>query len=166
MIILENTMSLAEFAPSPLRKSTYDLLLLLSLHESIHRVLRDYRNDGPDKAIFFEWLSEFYIDRVEDYFDGIQHYGRADDFIEEILLTAPTVRNTNEGTALVDPKKITADIIGTRSEVLQDWMDIMKTVPEEHIRLNQIVLLHQTKGWAANIASEVTIAEADIGAFE
>lgn len=167
MIILENNMAMAEFASSPIRKGTFDLLLLLSLHESIHRVLRYYQDIGQDREVSFEWLSEYFTDRVEDFFDGYQHYGRADDFIEELLMTAPTVRNTVEGTALVDPQKVASDIIKMRSEVLLDWIDVMKNAPEDHESLKQIVLFQQTKGWAADIASDAVVpSERDIGAFE
>ena len=167
MIILESSMTMATSQPSPLRKGSFDLLLLLSLHESIHRVLRDYKDSGRDKQVSMEWLREFFVDRIA-FFDGIQyHFGRADDFIEDLLKTSPTMRKTDEGTALVDTQSVAADIINTRSEVLLDWIDIMSKVPDDHIGLQQTILLFKTKAWTADMETDSTTnADADIGAFE
>ena len=42
--LLANSIANLEFKPSPIRRGTFDLLELLSLHESIHRVLRAYKD--------------------------------------------------------------------------------------------------------------------------
>lgn len=173
MIALTSKMSMETFAPNPLRKTTFDLLLLLALHESIHRVLREYRDsaDEIEKAVSFEWLREYYTDRVDDYFDGFQYLGRAEDFIEELLLVPPSVINIDGGTrtAVVDTQKIASDLVEMRSLVFLDWRDIIQRVPEEHVALRQCVLVQQAKGWAENIASSELDAvggEDSLGAFE
>ena len=174
MIALTSKMAMDTFAPNPLRKTTFDLLLLLALQESIHRVLREYRDSGDEieKAVSFEWLREYYTDRVDDYFDGFQYLGRAEDFIEELLLVPPSVINIDGGTrtAVVDTQKIASDLVEMRSLVFLDWRDIIQRVPEEHVALRQCVLVQQAKGWAENIASSELDAavggEDSLGAFE
>lgn len=49
-------------ASLPLRKGNFDLTILLVTQESVHRVLRQYRED--DEKVAFEWLLEFYSERV------------------------------------------------------------------------------------------------------
>jgi len=165
MMMLNNNMAMAEFAPSPLRKGNFDLLMLLSLHESVHRVLREYNDLGDEKEVSFAWLRDYFVDRV-DFFDGCQRYGRADDFIEEMLMTAPTMKNTATHTELVDPLAITSDILRMRSEVLLDWKDIVARVPADHMGLKKSLLTQQSMGWAADRATEAATADSDMRAFE
>ena len=105
---------------SPYRKSNFDLLLLLSTQESVHRVLNSYRdssssnkNDGEDDAVrpeTFEWLLEFYKDNVMEYFDGHQTYARSEDFLEKMLTSPRTLIETksmnDDDDAWVDPARI------------------------------------------------------------
>lgn len=122
MIILTDNMAMQGFVSSPIRKGNFDLLQLLSLHESIHRVLREYKELGQEKEVAFAWLRDYFAERTEDYFDGCQNYGRADDFVSSLLKTAPSVSSTN----LVDPLAIATDILMMRSEVLMDWKYIVE----------------------------------------
>lgn len=173
MMSLTNVMAMEKYkeireCSSPLRKGTYDLLLLLSLHESIHCVLRGYKDSGDDKEVSFNWLRGYYTERVSEFFDGFQYYGRSEDFVEELLMIPPSVKNTDEGTTVVDTKKVASDIIKMRSDVLMSWRNIIEEVPNEHIGLRQCVLVQQAKGWAEDLASDTSTlsAEENLGAFQ
>lgn len=60
---------------SPFRKGSFDLLYNLCTQASIHRLLHLLRERGDDANL--DWLLDFYVDRVETYFDGDVPYGRA-----------------------------------------------------------------------------------------
>ena len=143
-----NNLAFDKFASSPFRKSSFDLLQLLSLQEAIHRMLREYMAQGESKEVSFQFLREFYIERVSSHFDGYQRYGRADDFLEELLLTAPSVRTSDSYMELIDPHSIACDIVETRSDVLLDWKQEMMNVPNDHIQLKKMLLTRQMGGWA------------------
>lgn len=165
MQILNNHMSMETFAPSPLRKGSYDLLILLSLHESIHRLLREYKFDGEKKAVSFAWLRDFFVEKVDESFDGKVNYGSGEDFIEEVLVSAPSVKTIEGGIVeLVDPKAIACDIIRTRSEVLSDWREILEQVPEFHIDLRKKLLSKQINEVGKD--EDTTDSFECIGAFE
>ncbi len=164
MRILNDHMAMAKVPPSPLRKGNYDLLQLLSLHEAVHRQLREYKDQGDEKSVSFAWLRDFFVENVEEYFDGLVRLGSADDFIEEMLRTFPKVKQTDDGKMeLVDPKAIASDIIHTRSEVLLDWKVVLQQTPQFHIGLRKKILSEQMK-------TETELVEDDdfefIGAFE
>eukprot|EP00978_Attheya_sp_CCMP212_P008044 scaffold18738_cov57-Attheya_sp.AAC.4 len=128
---------------SPFRKGNFDLMLLLLTQESIHRVLRGFQD--ADERVPFEYLREFYAGRLRTFFDGNQPYGRADDFIEELLLTSPLVKHTEDGkdVGLVDPLYIAKKIIHMRNDVAQDWRKIVRNVPEEHEAIRNAALTRQ-----------------------
>jgi len=141
MIVLGNNIVQDGRASSPYRKGSFDLLGLLATQESIHRVLREYREAGEEREVSFEWLRNFYVSRVSEYFDGSQEYGRADDFLEELLLTAPAMKEMDGKLGFIDPMRIAEDIIATRSEVAKDWKDIVEKVPTvDHADLRKIAL--------------------------
>ena len=165
MIILTDNMAMQGFVSSPIRKGNFDLLQLLSLHESIHRVLRDYKELGQDKEVSFAWLRNYFAERTDDYFDGSQRYGRADDFVSGLLNTAPSVSGTN----LVDPLAIATDILMMRSEVLMDWKNIVENTPSDHTELRKSLLTQQSKNWGNNDISkteEGSTTNDDMGVFE
>mmetsp|Transcript_41174 Transcript_41174/g.99194 ORF Transcript_41174/g.99194 Transcript_41174/m.99194 type:complete len:407 (+) Transcript_41174:37-1257(+) len=157
--ILENNINFqsGSTASSPFRKGNFDLLYNLCTQASIHRLLREYREDGGSgsgqeaNAISFAWLREFYISRVEEYFDGNQRYGRADDFIEQVLLSSPSVVYTDSGkTGLADPMGLAEAIISKRREVVDEWKVLMTNVPQDHadgIRRN--LLNKQMEAWGS-----------------
>ena len=148
-------------APSPLRKGNFDLLVLLATQESVHRVLREYREEEEQK-VAFEWLREFYSDRIEEYFDGNGDYGRADDFLEELLLTPPSVKKNVGGKAdLIDPLKIAEDIIRMRTEVAFDWKQIVSNVPEDHTEVRKVLLAKQMLKWGNAPAAEEVAEESE-----
>ena len=57
-------------ASSPFRKGNFDLLCNLCTQVATHRVLHDLRKNqiSTDDEVAFEWLRDFYANRVSDYF--------------------------------------------------------------------------------------------------
>ena len=128
--------------------------MLLATQESVHRVLRNLKetaeeaesgDDAEATSASFEWLREFYTDRVETFFDGHQRsYGRYDDFLEELLRVVPHIK-TNGGKhknsiSLIDPLGLAEQVIRTRGEVAREWKEIVSAVPEEHLNLRRKLL--------------------------
>ena len=141
MVVLGHSIVQDGRSSSPYRQGSFDLLGLLATQESIHRVLRGYREAGDEREVSFEWLREFYVSRASKFFDGSQEYGRADDFLEELLLTAPAMKEMDGKVGFIDPMRIAEDIIAMRSEVAQDWRDIVVDVPtKDHADLRNYVL--------------------------
>jgi hypothetical protein len=156
---------------SPFRKGNFDLLLLLLTQESIHRVLRGFQDaKDADERVHFEYLREFYAGRLRTFFDGNQPYGRADDFIEELLLTSPLVKTTEDGkgVGLVDPLYLAKKIIHMRNDVAQDWTKIVRNVPEEHKDIRNAALTRQMQSTLereimTTILEESKTAEGSVG---
>jgi hypothetical protein len=140
--LLNNAIAFDEWASSPLRKRNFDLLLLLATQESVHRVLRQYRDAGSERQVSFEWFREYYATRVADFFDGCQPVGRADDFVESLLTMPPSMKTiTDDRLELVDPLRIAEDLLRTRSEVCADWKETIRdVVPLEHMELRKLIL--------------------------
>jgi hypothetical protein len=149
--ILNNHMGFNVGASSPFRKGNFDLLYNLCTQAAVHRVLRDLGQQQEEAA--FCWLRDFYIHRVAEFFDGDQRYGRADDFMEELLLTSPSVvytgtKDRKQMASLADPMGLAERIIEGRREVVAEWKETMKQVPDEHASGIRIVLLgKQTTAW-------------------
>jgi hypothetical protein len=130
-------------------------------------VLRQYRED--DQKVAFEWLRKFYTERVQKYFDGHGGFARADDFLEELLLTPPSVKKNVGGNAdLIDPLRIGEDIIRMRTDVGLDFKDAVTNVPRDHIGLRKVLLSKQMERWG-NTPEPVEATETEItkgGEFE
>jgi hypothetical protein len=148
MEFLNNKMLSDEMGSSPQRKGNFDLLTLLATQEAVHRVLRGYQDDpSHEREVSLTWLREFYIPRIPTYFDGDGKYSRADDFLQELLLTPPMtkriVEDSNRSTmlALIDPLRIAEDILQQRSLVAKEWKQIMQhQVPSDHMKLQREIL--------------------------
>jgi len=83
------------------------LLLLLATQESIHRVLKSYKDDDEVRQETYEFLLDFYKDHVKDHFDGHQTYARSEDFLDEMLTSSRTLIETkNEILAWVNPARV------------------------------------------------------------
>jgi hypothetical protein len=141
MSMSTNTIARQDRDSSPYRRSNFDLLVLLSTQESIHRVLREYMKED-DQIENFEWLREFYVEHVGKYFDGHQQsYGRADEFLEKLFTAPAVVQKGSKGEIhLIDPVGIVEDIIRERSEVAREWKIIAAQAPEDHIHLQGLIL--------------------------
>ena len=177
MMLLNNHIESGNAAGSPQRKGNFDLLLLLATQESLHRVLRGYSKqmDKKSSRALFEWLRQFYIDRIH-YFDGNQEvYGRADDFLDQLLLSPPSITSSDQ---LVDPLKIAEDIIEERSKVCSEWKEIMESSPREQMDLQRDILLlrmgaqlqqEQDEKKKDELKTTLSVSEEDsttLGAFE
>jgi hypothetical protein len=144
MMVLGNNIVHDGMASSPFRKGSFDLLGLLATQESIHRVLREYQEAGEERHVSFQWLREFYIERLPKYFDGNQEYHRADDFLEELLLSTPSLKEMDGEIGIVDPIRVAEDIIAMRTEVALDWKDVISVVPaKDHARMRKVILAIQ-----------------------
>jgi hypothetical protein len=116
-----------DYKPSPLRKGNFDLLLSMTTQEAIHRILNQgcvnhhhhhhqhQANwvDQPTKSAVVPFLRNFYVQRLGTHFTGSNYYGRADDFLDELLQTSPRVvqlQDSNSG--WVDPDHL-VDMIFT-----------------------------------------------------
>ena len=171
--MMSNSNDLGDRDSSPLRKKNFDLLILLCTQESIHRVLREYMEE--DKEDSLDFLREFYTERVAEYFDGPQSHGRADDFLEELLLEPPSVQETKlGGVHFIDPMGMAEDIIRMRSEVAEEWKGLVAVTPNDHMDLRRMLLTNmmgkseekskkEKDEYSAPI--EMVITE-DIGVFE
>jgi hypothetical protein len=103
-ILNNSTETFAGGASSPFRKGNFDLLYNLCTQASIHRLLRQLAKAGSEQQVSFAWLRDFYTDRVQEYFDGDQKYGRADDFMDDLLSATPSVVYSDDGKAgFADP---------------------------------------------------------------
>jgi len=153
-----------DVAPSPLRKGNFDLLVLLATQESIHRLLM---MTGDDAAVHKDdpvgdecplnimsrsnrnFLSNFYLQRLVSHFTGRQRYGRADQFLQELLLSTPSVMvsdyddnndDSDDTSCLVDPTRIAEQILEMRQVVAREWQAQAASVPELHVDLKRLQL--------------------------
>jgi hypothetical protein len=134
-----------DYAPSPLRKGNFDLLVLLTTQEAIHRVLnsqarQEYsdnnKDDTPDRFLY-----NFYTERLVTHFTGIQPYGRADDFIEELMTTPPRlVQRSDTVTSLIDPVRIAELILQEREQVALEWKQVAQNSPQMHMEIKRLQL--------------------------
>lgn len=176
---LDNSLAMVSKMSSPLRKGTFDLLQILTLQESIHRTLRSYaaelkEDEGlRDKKIRFEWLKEFYLREVDEFFDGSGDWGRADGFINQLIEQPPRIVTLDGGAdgsgektaGLVDPSRITQDILEESTRVSMEWMEVASAVREEHSGLQKALLM---KTWDDVIKKEeeeekVTVVDMEEG---
>lgn len=129
----------SQFAPD--RYGNFDLLLLLSTQAAIHRVLRKANdNRSSPSAAGFKFFRNFYLERVH-YFDGDQRYGRADEFLEELLLTPPSVSKEPGGRiSMIDPLRTAEIIVNMRGEICQEWSDSLSNIAVDHTCIRKEIL--------------------------
>jgi len=132
---------------SPFRGGSFDLLYNLCTQASVHRLLHTLRDMREDAHT--EWLRNFYSERVADFFDGDLPYGRADDFIEELLLSSPSIIDSEDGTiSLIDPHRLAEQIIETRNDIVLEWIEAMNQVPSDHQDgIRRILLNKRMSAW-------------------
>jgi len=129
---------------NPLRRTNFDLLYNLCTQAAIHRILRQKKANGEEREISFIFLRDFYVDRAEEYFDGDLQFGQADEFMDDLLQTSPSLLSTPDGLqGLVDPVGVAELIIQMRNEVAQDWKALMQYVPEDHTSLRSSLISNQ-----------------------
>lgn len=132
---------------TPLRSSSFDLLFLLSTQEAIHRLLASYKDEGEEKAVSRAWLKKFYVDNLDTYFDGCQSFGRADDFIDDLLIKPPALKTIGKKLGFIDPLAIAEDIIDFRGIVAKEWREAMINVAEDHEPIRKEIFVHQISKW-------------------
>jgi hypothetical protein len=121
--------------PSPLRKGNFDLLTVLATQESIHRVLNDETVDRSS----FRFLRNFYAQRIGSHFTGSNYFGRADNFLEELLTTPPcVVQMQDEECDLVDPVRVAELILKERESVTDEWIDLALNSPNLHTDIKRM----------------------------
>ena len=135
-VLLENDCVFAQSKPSPLRQGNFDLVNLLTLQEAIHRVLRDLRNDGSSGVATFDFLLEFYKDRLKSCFDGDGRWYRDEVFLNDLMSSSPKVI----ASGLIDPVGIAEKIIRARGDVALEWSDLAANVPQDHMELRRVIL--------------------------
>jgi hypothetical protein len=150
--ILNNHTAFSSQSSSPFRKGSFDLLYNLCTQAAIHQLLRDYAEGGQSKEVPLKWLRNFYMSRVETYFDGDQPYGRADDFLDELLRSSPSVLLSEGGkgpAVLADPLLLAEDIIRKRSSISKHWKALLKRVPDDHAEIRKLILAKQVEKWSS-----------------
>ena len=78
-----------------------------------------------------------------EYFSrGSGRYGRADDFLEQLMLSPPSIvlEKYSEETVLIDPLRLAEVIVLERQIVCNEWAEIAKQSPEEHTEIQKLQL--------------------------
>mmetsp|Transcript_40490 Transcript_40490/g.72974 ORF Transcript_40490/g.72974 Transcript_40490/m.72974 type:complete len:280 (-) Transcript_40490:4007-4846(-) len=174
--ILSNFTEFQGSSSSPFRRGNFDLLYSLCTQASAHRLLRELQSTS-ENDITFQWFKQFYIEQVSLHFDGDQSFGRADDFIDALLCTSPSLVEMSDGKTigLTDPLRIAERIIAMRSEIASEWKILVREVKEDHLELNDVlfrVMMGRTIDESGNeiveIEEEKTVEELSdsAGAFE
>jgi hypothetical protein len=142
--LFRDNISLEPLTSSPLRRGTFDLALLLSMQESVHTVLKKYQSMGESKEVSFQFLREFYLEKLNTHFDGNIAYGRADDFLSKLLITPPSLKQYANGlVGFIDPYSVAEDIIHTRSDIVRRWMKITENIPRDHVSVKKLLFSNQ-----------------------
>jgi len=169
MVFVRDAIAFEEHTSSPLRKGNFDLICLLATQESVHRVLRAYADAGEEREVSKAWLRDFYTERVKEYFDGHQKVGRSDDFLEALLLTPPAFRDldtTGQRVGLIDPIRISEDLIRMRSEVVLEWKEILEDVPAHHMELQRLLLAQRMNPTSPKQESLTFVPEEESDTFQ
>ena len=132
----------SDLAPSPLRQGNFDLLVLLTTQEAIHRILNDKeRLEGPTDAVMHKFLEDFYSERLPTHFIGGQRYGRSNEFLDELLSVPPRIVTYNKGlSAFIDPTRVAEMILVERENVALEWQSISRGSPDEHFGIRRMML--------------------------
>lgn len=161
---------------SPFRRGNFDLLYNLSTLASAHRLLRELQSVSSSSTsstkaddITYHFFKRFYTERVSEYFDGDQPFGRGDDFIDALLTTPPSLVEMSDGIGLTDPLSIAQRIIELRTMVAREWKSMMRDeVKNDHLVMNDVlfrVMMGRTMeesggdGVAGEIQEEKTVYE-------
>ena len=126
-----------DYAPSPLRKGNFDLLMTLTTQEAVHRVLNDESLRQTDKASLL-FLRNFYVARIETHFTGSNWYGRAEDFMQELFNSSPSVMQLqDEDCDLVDPLRAAEMVLQQREQVAEEWLELALDAPQSHTMIKR-----------------------------
>ena len=68
---------------------------------------------------------------------------------------------------LIDPLKIATDIIYTRNNVLEDWKELLRKVPDDNMGLRKSLLTAQSMTWNQGDSDALnTSYHDDLGSFQ
>lgn len=137
-----------DYAPSPLRKGNFDLLTLLTTQEAIHRILNRLFSSSAEECpaddseavdlASGQYLRNFYTQRVGTHFTGSNFYGRAEDFLDELVQALPSVVQLQDAECgLVDPVRIVERILEEREKVASEWLEASLDVPMSHTAIKR-----------------------------
>ena len=139
LLFLETSVD-SDFTPSPLRKGNFDLLMTLTTQEAIHRVLNNNNNNSnksSDKSSL-QFLRNFYVHRIHTHFTGSNWYGRAEDFMIELLQSSPSIiQVSEEESGLVDPLRVAELVLQQREQVAEEWLELSLDVPQAHTNIKR-----------------------------
>jgi len=121
--------------PSPLRKGNFDLLMLFTLQESIHRILNSEEDNVGESDLML--LRNFYTEKLDTHFVGPVAYGKADDFLVGLLESPCTVQLQDEKVETVDPLTITKLVLQTQAKVALELVEAALEAPNEHLELKK-----------------------------
>ena len=146
---------------TPFRRGNFDLLYSLCTQAASHRLLRelqqsssssssssnyDTKNNNYNDNATYQWFKKFYIENVPIYFDGDQKFGRADEYLNALLSTPPSLiemspfaSSSDYDYGLIDPLQITQRIITIRSAIANEWQGMMREVTNDHGILNDVL---------------------------
>ena len=185
---------------TPFRRGNFDLLYSLCTQAASHRLLRelqqsssassssssnyDTKNSNYNDNATYQWFKKFYIENVPIYFDGDQKFGRADEYLNALLNTPPSLIEMSPSSlspsdydyGLIDPLQITQRIITIRSAIANEWQGMMREVTNDHGILNDVlfrVMMGRSLDESENvddsvveIQEEITLDELDDSAGE
>ena len=111
------------------------MLYSLCTHKAAHELLRQLKDESSHDELTYEWFKDFYSEHVSEFFDGDQAFGKADDFIDEILSMHSFFVEPPDGSTdgLIDPLGLAKRIIDIRSQTAEEWKELMREVKEDHI---------------------------------
>ena len=97
-----------------------------------------YSKAGKEKHVHFIWLIDYYKSSLEKYSEGNQKFGRANDFIDDLLLIPSCLKELEDDKIdIVDATAIVEDIMPYRSKVVSEWKTEIFKVPENHTKLKE-----------------------------
>lgn len=105
------------------------------------------------------FLSQFYNNHLDTHFVGSQWYGKADAFIEELMMGSPIIMNRGEGSAsntddsddvdstatttpplVIEPLRVAEQILLRRDKLALEWLKVMEAIPSDHTEIRRLQL--------------------------
>ncbi|KAI0566719.1 Chaperonin-like RbcX [Gracilaria domingensis] len=113
---------------SPLRYKNYHALKTLTTRHAVSRLLPYIRDCGPNHD--YMYLLQF-----------CKAYGSiddGDDFVKKLM--AKPLENRTHPNHLIQPRGLALQILELRWAIAEEWISIMKFIPEEHMLMNRSIL--------------------------
>lgn len=90
---------------------------------------------------------------LETFFNVFSYclLNQPDDFIEELLLSVPSITHREDGkVTLTDPFGLSEQIIEIRNDIVSEWIEAMNLVPVAHHGVRRSLLNKQMGSWNAS----------------